>query len=588
MHDADSTPSEDFLANDSKADADWTPLLLGLIDGQLDPEERGRLQSRLLVDDALRSRYYDLVEMHENLRGLADGCGGKTRTDARALFHIVDSDRSTLTQPAESHRNPRWIGFSGIASRGIIVAGMVAALSYLFFVIRGGAFDGSKNSALASEASSNAPDRSFELTAEGFAVVTRQSSAQWGSGKHRTGDLLTAGRHHLKSGDVELELFSGVRMLVRGEAMFTVHSPMMVSLHRGRARAVVPPSATGFRLRSSAGEVVDHGTEFAVVAGVDSLDVKVIDGAVDLRTGDAETEVVRRLKDGQSASAKANQIYDVGGDSIAGWSTGAFDQMMRDKREERLARFLNFDQGLRRDPRLLALFRGEASSAFGRAFPNVASHEHAERNMPIGDGAIVAAQPSADRWGRPRHALDFGRTGSRVRVQIPGAHRGLTLSCWVRIHSLDRWYNSLFLTDGHEVGEPHWQIMNDGRLFFSVKSDNTDSGKQQHIVFSDPIDPAKLCGRWVMLSVTYDSQSRRVAHFMDGQLLHAEILEREFAVPVVKIGDASICNWSQPMYRSDPEFVVRNLNGDLDALAIFASALSDQEIQDLYGNGNPE
>ena len=91
---------------------------------------------------------------------------------------------------------------------------------------------------------------------------------------------------------------------------------------------------------------------------------------------------------------------------------------------------------------------------------------------------------------------------------MPGEHRGLTLICWVKINSLDRWYNSLFLTDGHEDREPHWQIMDDGRIFFSVKlpaDHNANSASpQQHVYYSPKVWDGSLSGRWIMLCVTYD------------------------------------------------------------------------------------
>ena len=84
------------------------------------------------------------------------------------------------------------------------------------------------------------------------------------------------------------------------------------------------------------------------------------------------------------------------------------------------------------------------------------------------EGAVVAASRTVDRWQQRGGALDFSPMGSRVRLAIPGEFGSLTLLCWVKIHSLDRWYNSLFLTDGHDQHEPHWQIMDDGRLFFPM------------------------------------------------------------------------------------------------------------------------
>ena len=41
------------------------------------------------------------------------------------------------------------------------------------------------------------------------------------------------------------------------------------------------------------------------------------------------------------------------------------------------------------------------------------------------------------------------------------------------------------------------------------------------------------------------------------------------------------------MYRTDPTFVVRNLNGSVDEFALFSGALSSSEISGLYQAGNP-
>lgn len=59
---------------------------------------------------------------------------------------------------------------------------------------------------------------------------------------------------------VQLELFSGVSLVVEGDATFTVISPMEVAVARGKVRARVPEPAHGFRIRTDEGEVEDLGT----------------------------------------------------------------------------------------------------------------------------------------------------------------------------------------------------------------------------------------------------------------------------------------------------------------------------------------
>ncbi len=41
------------------------------------------------------------------------------------------------------------------------------------------------------------------------------------------------------------------------------------------------------------------------------------------------------------------------------------------------------------------------------------------------------------------------------------------------------------------------------------------------------------------------------------------------------------------MYRTDPKFVLRNLNGSMDDFALYSDALSADEILQLYRDGSP-
>ncbi len=166
----------------------------------------------------------------------------------------------------------------------------------------------------------------------------------------------------------------------------------------------------------------------------------------------------------------------------------------------------------------------------------------------------------------------------------------MTFLTWVKINSLDRWYNSLFLTDGHDLHEPHWQILDDGRLFFSVKkfdTNNESPGKQaKHNFHSTPFWNTSLSGQWLMITTVYDVDARAVTHSVNGRVLSRETIPEEYLVETVKIGAASIGNWGQP-YSEDPAFTVRNLNGSMDEFAFFAAALSDEEIAQIYQHGKP-
>ncbi|MEM6366293.1 MAG: LamG-like jellyroll fold domain-containing protein, partial [Planctomycetota bacterium] len=402
------------------------------------------------------------------------------------------------------------------------------------------------------------------------------------------GELLPTGPLHLLSGKIHLELFSGVRMVLAGQSQFSVDSPMQVTIDSGIARAEVPEPARGFRIKTGSGDIVDLGTEFSVAVDDSGADVHVIEGEVELHAdsgGDSARQPVtiaagtsRRLaaKTGVTSSELV-QPTTIGPEEF---------QRRRDgRKQERLSRWLAADHILRQTPGLIGHYHLGFDSSGGKQIENLVRRS----SDAASDGRIVAANASTDRWGRGDAALDFGRVGSRVRIQVPGEHRGLTLMAWVKIHSLDRWYNSLFLTDGHEDGEPHWQWMNDGRIFFSIKVPGRTPSRDgiQPVYYTPPIWTPSLSGRWVMLAVTYDIENRLVTHYLDGQAIDRDEIKQEDIVDAIRIGSASVGNWSQPLYRGDAEFVLRNLNGSMDQFSIASRPLTEDEILSFFEAGNP-
>ena len=92
----------------------------------------------------------------------------------------------------------------------------------------------------------------------GFAVVASQADVDWESPVVSSGDILPQERM-LRSGVIRLELFSGVQLVVEGEAKFVIDSPLSVTLNQGAVRAYVPDVAHGFRVVTEAGRRLRHG-----------------------------------------------------------------------------------------------------------------------------------------------------------------------------------------------------------------------------------------------------------------------------------------------------------------------------------------
>ena len=415
----------------------------------------------------------------------------------------------------------------------------------------------------------------------GFAVVASQADVDWETSAVSSGDVLPRGVHHLRSGVVHLELFSGVQLVVEGEAKFGIESPLVVTLNKGAVRAYVPDVAHGFRVVTRAGKIVDYGTEFSVRVDGDTTDFTVLDGEVGLlqdkgpeirfvrgdslrvRNALAKPEVLEnpiRVMSSSTASREALQSLSIQG---ARWETSLQEWL--------------------RDPRLVACYRGPSEKQ-SRVLENLA-----DGGATATQAAVVGATACVNRWGQEGRAFDYTRFGSRSRVSLPETMHDISLVCWVKINSLSNLYNSLFLTDGHEEGEPHWQILRDGRIFFSVKHPHRKGTSWRQTVFYSPsIWRDEMSGDWNMLAVTYDRKANKVAHYFNGKQVSLEPIPEHARVSGINIRAASIANWAEPnpSYRTDEEFTCRNLNGAVDEVFIFDGALNANEISEIYSQSS--
>ncbi len=535
-------------------------LLDELIDGSISEADRLKIEAEMIVDGTVRKNYYRRMQFEFLLRDAAGSNSGDVNRDGAA----------SIPTGAPTAGIPQGIG-NGTTWRIVAVAGLVMSIQCVAFLVQ--RRSGSKPIEVR---------EGVELSAAGYGVLRGERDANWDGHFISTGDLLPTQTLRLNSGSVHIELFSGVQLVIEGAAEFSVDSPMQVTLSKGTARARVPQPARGFSIRTASGKIVDLGTEFAVSATLETSSVQVLDGEVEWVGVD---ESRRLLADGQGAIfSRLNDSIVTLSAEIAVVGPSDFESDSKARRDVRIAAWENEFNRVLSDPRMVGCYRFFMDQNSDRTIVN----RCLKSNLANSDGAVVVAEPSTDRWGRSSHGLDFSRLGSRVRVNVPGEHRGLSLNAWVKIHSLDRWYNSLFLTDGHE---PHWQIMNDGRVFFSVKRPGDSQSQvevRQHVFYSPPFWSPKLAGKWIMLSVTYDVADRTVTHYLDGEVMSKEAIADVDLVEIIKIGESSIGNWNDPRYRTDAEFVIRNLNGSMDEFCIYTGALSKSEINAFYRMGKSD
>ncbi|MCB1278206.1 LamG-like jellyroll fold domain-containing protein [Prosthecobacter sp.] len=522
-------------------------LIDSLIEGDISEADFVRLEAEFSVDKEARQAYYDRLTL------------------SAMLTTAANAPSPTMRKPVQLSSR-RWI--PAFAAMAATIVALLAVTGVL----------------LKSRRDNSVASVPTEQKASGFAVLAGQADAVWANQTSLAdGALLPAGSLSLASGVAQIELFSGVTVIVEGTAEFEIVSPMEMSVTRGKVRARVPEPAHGFRIHTAEGEVVDLGTEFALNISDKQSEVHVLDGEVEWHP---RSKAMRRMEKGEALRwGTDGKGADLTADSAKFIGIAEMNEKLAATRKARHENWQRFSDNLRRDPRLVAYY--QMGSTETRRLPNEATNDASM----VSEAAIVAAARVEDRWGRSGAALDFSPTGSRVRVNVPGEHASLTMFTWVKINSLDRLFNSLFLTDGHDLGEPHWQITNDGRLFFSVKKFETQdkAGRRpdKHNFYSPPFWNAALSGQWMMLAVVYDVETKRVNHYLNGKAIHSEAIPDEYLVETVHIGAASIGNWSEPAYRKGPEFAVRNLNGSMDEFALFDAALTTKEIADIYEHGRP-
>lgn len=421
-----------------------------------------------------------------------------------------------------------------------------------------------------------------EASAEGFAVIGNLSSPVWkaGSSPRRAGDTLSKESFHLASGTAEIQFFSGATMIVAGPAEISLTSAWEATCLEGRVRMRVPPAARGFKLHAPSTEIIDLGTEFGLEVSGEEAHVEVFEGEIEFKHRDGEKRLVESGSAWKLPRSESESPLQTGQADIP--NTSVFKSEASRLNRDDFERWTKHRDRLSRDPRLIAYYTFDQKGGLVPDLTTGSVENH--------DGAIVLAEPVDGRWPGLKSALEFRRPGARVRVNIPGEFEAFTFSAWVRIDSLDRQYSGLFLGDGYETGEPHWQINEEGQMMLSVMVDDSrpnpraKNGRGFHrVYFSPPMWDRSMSGQWIHLASIFDPANARVSHFVNGEKIHSQTIEKEYLIKQLRIGNGEVGNWGLP-FSEDPTWAIRNLNGRIDEFAIFQQALSEAEIAELFEN----
>jgi len=144
-------------------------------------------------------------------------------------------------------------------------------------------------------------------------------NAQWqsGGGTAPLGAWLKPGRVQVQSGKLALAFDSGAEVILEGPCVFELTGPNGGKLQRGSLSSHVPPEAVGFRVETPRSNIVDRGTDFAVVVGDDGgTEVHVVKGLVDVAPAGGSgvvsvrtAEAVRVIKDAARRVGFSNKRF---------------------------------------------------------------------------------------------------------------------------------------------------------------------------------------------------------------------------------------------------------------------------------------
>ncbi|MEM1294961.1 MAG: LamG-like jellyroll fold domain-containing protein [Verrucomicrobiota bacterium] len=416
-----------------------------------------------------------------------------------------------------------------------------------------------------------------EIQDDGVAYLQRSVDAVWEEGLEvEAGAVISPGTLKLSDGLAQIEFYSGARLIVEGPAELELISANSTICRSGKLRAFIPPQARGFTVLSPQFELVDLGTEFGVEIGEKGeAKVLVFDGEVELYPPDgkrAQDQLQRLLGGSGLAWDSAGETAEIEPEESAFASFEDIRNRNRSALQRKFENWKKWSEAAKKDSRMVAFYDFE--DAHSQLLDRGRSGYH---------GVIVGSESSKGRWGM-KEALEFKRPGDRVRIKVPGEFDALTLSSWIRVDALTGRLQSLLLTDSYEVGRVHWQLSSEGMLRLGIRLPSRNdsllaSGYGSPVLFS----PRRI-GTWNLVCTTYDRDAGEVCHFLNGREVSREKIV--FDQPL-SIGDAEIGNWGLPFRPRKSSTDIRNFVGRIDELAIWRSALSPEEIREIYLQSRP-
>jgi hypothetical protein len=519
---------------------------------ELDDESKTELESLLAESPEARERFWELASMESALEDWGESSNGVSFS-----FPTVSEEPKKSTW--------RRFGFSSL--------GWVAALVILTVII------------LQKEPATVATKAPAEKPAERAVAYLSKVSGVASERHLPLGKALAVGHEiSIKEGILQIDFYSGARVTIKGPARFVPESDMRIAVHEGAVQVNVADSAKGFVLALPDGIMTDLGTSFdVVVQEAKPTLLQVTQGEVILseRSGSpADKNIVEgqsfELSEKGEPQSVAYQPIDLDSElSVLGDEAYTRQHALWEETCAKLAA----------DPSVVVHFRLLAEEMNSRVIVNRASGENAPQT-----GTIISAQWTEGRWkGKP--ALAFHKRTDRVRVDVHGEYKQASIAAWVRIDDLPNRYNGLFYSEQGTEGETHWQFSPEGHSWFNVRPPWKESDWNFREANSEPVISSSDYGTWKLLSLTYDSETLEVIHYVDGNVVGRTAIDT--SIPL-RFKRATLGNF----FDADPDlhanvdglgesWSYRNWSGAIDEFLLFSRVLDEKEMKSLYKTTSP-
>lgn len=405
------------------------------------------------------------------------------------------------------------------------------------------------------------------------ALLGQSIDVEWEGAAYAKGSALPKGWLKIRKGTLQLDFYSGARVVLEGPASLELISPDLARLEQGKLTAKVPPPAEGFTVLNANLRVVDRGTEFGMsVNGSDDCEVHVFDGEVELQ-GEVPDATARELFEGDGVAIRQGKSTVITADRQSFADPARMLQAAARETESRWESWRSGSRSFREMPDLRVYFDFEDFDPAGMILRNQATGADEDSN-----GSVIGCETLSGRWAK-KSALGFAKTSDRVRFRTEGSSPSVTLMAWVRVDSLPLDHNALLSMAPDKIGEIHWKLDKSGRLLLGMRSAGEPVYESWERLESPAIVTPQDFGRWMHLATVIDGEAGVMKHFVNGAQVADGTMKRR--IPV-QLGLANLGNFDAASPTSAGVGHVRAFNGRIDEFALFTRALSAEEIAGIY------